>query len=327
MSPSRAIVPDCVRGLRDAREKRQSRMVALLKQLAPGEGYTLTALPHVRFLRSDRPLASTPVLYEPGIVFVCQGSKRGFWAGQVYRYDARHYLAVSVPVPFTMETDASADEPLLAIYFSLDLAVLAGLALQLDELTDGPTMAPVGMFSTPIDDALGQTVLRFLEAMNSPVESVLLGPAIVREIYFRVLVGEQGTSMRAALASQGQFGKIAKAVRRIHTSFGDRLTVDRLAGEAGMSIPTFHTHFRTVTQSSPMQYLKSVRLHQARLLMLRNGKTASAASSQVGYQSASQFSREFKRFFGLSPGDEVARLRSSFSMPALQGEHGWVTSH
>src|SRR6202012_2600097 len=162
-----------------AREERQASMVELLKRLAPREGYTLTALPDVRFLRSDRPLASTPVLYEPGIVIVCQGRKRGLWANQVYLYDAQHYLAVSVPVPFTMETDASADEPLLAIYFRLDLTVLAGLALQVDELTEISRAEPAGMFSTPIDDALAQTVLRFLEAMSSPIEAVLLGPAIV----------------------------------------------------------------------------------------------------------------------------------------------------
>src|ERR1700744_6328203 len=154
-----------------AREERQASMVELLKRLAPREGYTLTALPDVRFLRSDRPLASTPVLYEPGIVIVCQGRKRGLWADEVYLYDAQHYLAVSVPVPFTMETDASADEPLLAIYFSLDLAVLAGLALQVDERVDAAAAAPRGMFSTPLDDALADTVLRFLQAMNSPLEA------------------------------------------------------------------------------------------------------------------------------------------------------------
>ena len=312
---------------RNATHDRRAAMVALMKRLAPREGYTRTALPDVRLLRSDRPLRSTPVLYEPGIVVVCQGRKRGLWGDQVYLYDAQHYLAVSVPVPFTMETDASADEPLLAIYFSIDLAVLAGLALQVDDMVDGSAAAPLGMFSTPLDDALAHAVLRFLEAMESPLEAVLLGPSIVREIYFRVLIGAQGAALRAALAGQGHFGKIAKALRRIHVAFGERLNVERLARDAGMSVPSFHAHFREVTQHSPMQYLKSVRLHRARLLMLRDGRTASAACLEAGYESASQFSREFKRFFGATPGDEVARLRSSFAMPPLPEQVGWVTSH
>lgn len=309
------------------RNEWQEAMVALMMRLAPQEGYTLTALPDIRFLRSDRPLPSAPVLYEPGIVIVCQGRKRGYWADKVYLYDAQHYLAVSVPVPFTMETDASTDEPLLAVYLTIDFTVLAKLALELDELTSPASAQPAGMVSTPMDDALSRTVLRLLEAMSSPVESRLLAPAIVREIYYRVLTGEQGPSMRAALASHGQFGKITKAVRRIHATFGDRLNVAQLAGEAGMSVPTFHAHFRTVTDCSPMQYLKSVRLHQARLLMLREDKTAAAACHEVGYESASQFSRDFKRLFGRSPVEEVARMKSSFSMPRLPGKQVWVASH
>ncbi|WP_420714813.1 AraC family transcriptional regulator [Roseateles sp. SL47] len=281
----------------------------------------------VRFLRSDRPLPSTPVLYEPGIVIVCQGRKRGYWADKVYLYDAQHYLAVSVPVPFTMETDASADEPLLAIYLTIDLAVLAKLALDLDALTSPAQAEPAGMISTPMDEAMSETVLRLLQAMAHPVEARLLAPAIVREIYYRVLSGAQGASMRSTLSRQGQFAKITKAIQRIHKNFRDRLTVERLAAEAGMSVPTFHAHFRLVTHSSPIQYLKSVRLHQARLIMLREGTTAAAACLEVGYESASQFSREFKRLFGRSPGEEVAHLKSSFTMPRPPGRQVWVASH
>jgi len=314
-------------GLGRAAQERQARSVELLKQLAPREGYTLTALPDVRLLRSDRPLTSTPVLYEPGIVIVCQGQKRGFWADKVFLYDAQHYLAVSVPVPFTMETQASAAEPLLAIYITVDLQVLAKLTLELDDIAGARPAEPAGMVSTPMDDALSQTVLRLLEAMSSPIESVLLGPAIIREVYFRVLSGEQGASLRAALAGKGQFGKIAKAVRRIHAGFREPLTVEQLASEAAMSVPTFHAHFRAVTDTSPMQYLKSVRLHQARLLMLRHETTGAATCAEVGYVSSSQFSREFKRLFGRSPSDEVARMKSGFAMPQSPERQLWVASH
>jgi len=306
---------------------RQARMVRLMKALAPVEGYTLTALPDVRLLRCDRPLPVTPVLYEPGIVIVCQGRKRGFWAGETILYDAQHVLAVSVPVPFTMETDASASEPLLAIYLTLDFQVLADLVVQLDELAGPPQGRPAGMASTPMDDRIAESVLRLLEAMSSPIDARVLGPALVREIHFRVLSGEQGATMRAALGERGPFGRIAHTIRRLHATYGERITVGALARDAGMSVPTFHSHFRSVTGSSPMQYLKAMRLHQARLLMLRNGRTAAAASVDVGYESASQFSREFKRFFGRTPGDEVARLRASFAMPQASGAATWIASH
>ncbi|WP_229259343.1 AraC family transcriptional regulator [Duganella aceris] len=302
-------------------------MVALMRRLAPVEGYNLAALPDVRLLRSDRPLSRTPVLYEPGIVIVCQGRKRGFLGEQVYVYDAQHYLAVAVPVPFSMETEASAEEPLLAIYLRLDFQLTADLLLELEEQGLAVQAEPQGMMSTAMDERLGASVLRLLDAMQDPLETAMLGPALVREIYFRVLTSKQGAAMRAALMQQGRFATIARALRKIHASFSDALDVDQLAGEANMSVATFHHHFKAVTSTSPMQYLKSTRLHQARLLMIRNEISVAAACAQVGYESASQFSREFKRLFGRSPVEEVERMRKTFAMPDPQSSPWYVAAH
>ena len=303
-------------------------MVALLRALAPEEGYNLTALPDVRILRSDRALSRTPVLYDPGIVIVGQGRKRGYFGDQLYVYDAQHYLAVAVPVPFTMETDATPERPLLAIYLHLNFQVAAELMLQIDRLgMPSQHDAPQSMMSSPMDAALKTSVLRFLEAMNNPLEAAILGPTLLRELYFRVLTGAQGNAMRAALASHGQFGKIGKALRRIHATYAQPLDLAQLAREAGMSVPTFHSHFKAITHTSPMQYVKSTRLHQARLLMVRQGMTAEAASHAVGYASPSQFNREFKRLFGRTPAAETKRMRESFAIPPAYAAADYVSSH
>jgi AraC-like DNA-binding protein len=305
----------------------KARMIELMERLAPAEGYNLSALDDVRFLRSNRPLTRTPVLYEPGIVILCQGRKRGYLGDEIYLYDAQHYLVVSVPVPFTMETDASAAEPMLAVYLRLDFNLAAQLMLQVDEGEGGTQAQPRGMYSSPMEDSLRNSTLRFLEAMSDPTEARILGASLLREIYYRIICGEQGGSLRAALNSPGQFGKITKAIQRIHACYQEPLDVDGLAKEAGMSSSSFHSHFRAVTDTSPMQYLKSTRLHQARLLMLRNDMTAAIAGFSVGYESPSQFSREFKRFFGLTPHSEVARIRRSYALPAPTSPSIYVSSH
>ncbi|MFP6561315.1 AraC family transcriptional regulator N-terminal domain-containing protein [Paraburkholderia sp. B3] len=303
-------------------------MVSLLRGLAPDEGYNLTALPGVRILRSNRALPRTPVLYDPGIVIVCQGRKRGYFGDELYLYDERHYLAVSVPVPFSMETDATPERPLLALYLHLDFAMAAELAAQIDRegLTER-SQAPRSMTSTPMDDAMQTSVLRLLEAMHRPLEAAVLGQGLLRELYFRVLTGAQGGSMREALAMQGQFGRIGRSLRLIHAAYAQSLDVAQLAEEAGMSVPSFHSHFKAITQVSPMQYVKSTRLHQARLLMLRHDLTAEAASHAVGYTSASQFTREFKRLFGLTPAAEARRMRESFAIPEAFEGATYVSSH
>src|ERR1700748_3588964 len=306
----------------------QKRMIALLRALAPDEGYNLTAIPSVRILRSNRALSRTPVLYDPGIVIVCQCGKRGYFGDQLYLYDERHYLAVSVPVPFNMETDATPERPLLALYLHLDFVMAAELAAQIDREGGAERVqAPQSMMSTPMDEAMQASVLRFLEAMHRPLEATVLGPGLLRELYFRVLSGAQGSSMREALAMQGQFGRIGRAIRLIHTGYAQPLVVTQLAEEAGMSVPSFHSHFKAITQVSPMQKLKSPRLHQARLLMVRQHLTADAASHAVGYTSPSQFSREFKRLFGLTPAAEAKRMRESFAIPAGFADAIYVSSH
>ncbi len=304
------------------------KMVEQLLMLAPQEGYNLTPLPDVRFLRSNRPLARTPVLYDPGIIIVCQGSKRGYFGDKTYVYDQQHYLAVSVPVPFVMETDASPEQPLLAIYLHLDFQLAAEVLIQMEQHgVAQPTGIPESMMSSPMDPALRISVLHFLQVMGNPVEAAILGPGLVREMYYRILSGEQGHAMRAALAMQGQFGKIGKALRHIHAAYASRLDLNQLAEEAGMSVPTFHSHFKAITQTSPMQYVKSTRLHQARLMMVRNGVTAAVASQSVGYESPSQFNREFKRLFGLPPAEETRRMRENFAVPPAHSASAFVSSH
>lgn len=304
------------------------RMIALARKLAPQEGYNLTALPGVRILRSDRALSRTPVLYDPGIVIVCQGSKRGYFGKQVYLYDQQHYLAVAVPVPFTMESDGTPEHPLLAIYMHLDFQMAAELMIQIDrhQVTVNED-SPQSLMSSPMDPALQRSVSQFLEAMSKPLEAAILGPSLLREIYFRVLTGVQGPALRSALGMRGQFGRIGKALRRIHDAYAEPMHLAELAVEAGMSVPSFHSHFKAVTRTSPMQYVKSTRLHQARLLMVRQGMTAEAAGYAVGYASASQFTREFKRLFSLPPAAEVKRMRENFAMPPEQAASSYVSSH
>lgn len=305
----------------------QERMVELLYSLAPGEGYTQSLLEGVRFMRSNRPLRVIPVLYEPSIVIVCQGRKKGYVGSEVYVYDAMHYLVLSVPLPFISETEASPDDPLLAVSIRLNMATVAELVSMVEHGKTRSRNSPQCMFSTPLKMTMMNATVRLLEALRSPEEAQVLAPSIVREICYRVLVDEQGGAVRTALAQQGQFGRIAKALNRIHADFAEPLEVSRLANEVGMSTSVFHVHFKAVTQSSPLQYIKSTRLHHARMMMIRDGLPAAAAATRVGYESPSQFSREFKRFFGRPPGEEVREMKALLTLLPPQRIEGLAVPH
>ncbi|WP_245480232.1 AraC family transcriptional regulator [Neorhizobium sp. NCHU2750] len=279
-------------------------LVELASRLAPRHGYNATALANVRLLRSEAVLQDVPVLYRPGAVFVLQGAKRGILEREVYRYDEDHYLAVSVPVPFRMRSVASKDHPLIAVYVDFDMALAGEIAAQVAEIKGVDSGRPKGLMSSRMDAGIEDVLLRLLTALGDPVEIAVLGQSLLRELHYRVLVGPQGGAMVAALRQTGAAGRIVQSLVRLRETYMGEVSVGDLAREAGMSIPSYHAHFRDLTGSSPMQYVKAMRLHEARLKIAGNGTIAQAAAS-VGYASAAQFSRDFKRHFGRTASDEA----------------------
>jgi AraC-like DNA-binding protein len=197
----------------------------------------------------------------------------------------RHYLVLSVPLPLCTETWATPDDPLLTVSVRLDMTELADLVLALDQAGTPAPAPPAGIVATALDDAIADATLRLLQALACPRDAAILGPAIAREVCYYALLGEQGGALRAAQAHHGHFSRIAREIRRIHAQFGEPLGVGTLASEARMSVLAFHVHFKMVTQTTPIQYIKAIRLHQARLMMIRDDLTAAATSARVDYES------------------------------------------
>lgn len=290
-------------------EMKQRRLVDLLGQLVLTESVTPSMLKEVRFFRVSKPSPRTPMDYEPSILILAQGQKRVFLGDEVYTYDPFNYLVLSVPLPLECETTASPDEPLLGIWIGVDALSVGELLLEMDDMHPQPEFLPRGIYSASLTEELTDATIRLLEALSSPREGRILGPMIVREILYRVLSGEQGEALQALAYRNGRFFQIARILKKIHESFDRDLDVKTLASDAGMSISTFHSNFKAVTNDSPLQYLKSVRLHKARMLMAQKGLNANTAAIRVGYESPSQFSREYKRFFGTTPAKDAVSLR------------------
>jgi AraC-like DNA-binding protein len=293
-------------GQSDQRE----RLASLLDEVAVDEGVRATLVEGVEVARVSEPVPRAPVVYQPKILIVGQGRKRAYLAGEVYRYDAYNYLVLSVPMPAECEVEASPEEPLLLLAIKVDPAMVGEMMLEIDEPAPAAGATPRGISSTPMSAALGGAVIRLLECLKSPLDSRVLGRQMVREIVYRVLQGEQGGALRALASRDEHFARIARVLRHVHAEYASPLSVEEMARKAGMSVAAFHHYFKLVTASSPLRYLKRIRLDQARRLMAHDGYNASTAARAVGYESASQFSREFKRLFGVTPLAEAEQTRA-----------------
>ncbi len=274
-------------------------------RLAKNEGATRTELPGVRLHRRSQGMPRRPLLYQQGLIIVGQGAKRVYLGGKTHLYDPDHYLALSVPLPAECEAVVRPGEPLLSMTVDIDMGALLGVIGQMDALGEdarqGRCRRRPGLTVALADPAFKLSVTRLLRALMNPEETRVLGPALVRELLFRVMRGEGAVGLYALVVSGTGLSRIDKALRQIHSNYNRPVHVDELAGCVNMSTSAFHRAFKDVTSLSPIQYLKKVRLNKARAMLVEDGVRASDAARLVGYESVSQFSREFKRYFGASP--------------------------
>lgn len=290
---------------------RQGRLAGMLAVLAPGEGMRQSEIPGVKLMRSSSDRIKAPTSYEPSIVIIAQGRKRGYLGKTVFTYDANHFLVLSVPLPFECETVASPEGPMLGLSIGVTSEMVAELMMGMETPLPIPPGKPEAVRANRLDAAMYDAAVRLVEALETSDDARILGPQIIREIVYRVLVREDGAHLRSLAAPHSHFGRISRSMHRMHQHFAQAADMTTLASEAGMSVSTFHSHFKAVARSSPLQYLKTIRLHKARMLMMREGETAAGAALRVGYESASQFSREFKRLFGAPPAAEVEKLKAN----------------
>jgi len=283
------------------RAGRTARLAALVRRYTRAEGCNPSPVSGVKLYRADRTQATSPVVYDPCVVIVVQGEKRGYFRDLSFTYDPSSYLAFSVPLPMEAEIrDASPERPFLALSVALEPAEISDLLVQTGvELPE--SAPPSAVTASPLTPEMIDATERLVKSFESPQEAAAIGPLIRKEIVFRVLTSEQGGALRAVIERQGDFRRIGDLMRQIHRDCSQSISIAEMAGRAGMSQSTFHETFKGITSMTPLQYVKSIRLHEARALMLNERLPASAAAIRVGYASASQFSREFKRFFGFPP--------------------------
>ncbi|MCI0509313.1 AraC family transcriptional regulator [Chromohalobacter marismortui] len=280
----------------------EERLAARLAPLATQEGFAATSLPGVQLITSHCGHARTPLMYEPSLVIIVQGNKTGYLEDRIIHYGAGHYLIQAMPLPFECETHASDTAPLLGLSVSLDMAMLGEMVRRLPSTP--PTRMPAPMAAVDMDADMGDSVMRLIDCLHDHEQAAALGDGRIREVLFAALRGPQGASLRQLVAHHGQYSRIAEALTFLHQQYTQPLNVESLAQRVNMSASHFHHHFKRTTQLAPMQYLKRLRLLKARLLLTQQGYQVAQAGSQVGYQSASQFSRDYKRYFGQSPLDD-----------------------
>jgi len=282
----------------------------LVEAHAPSDGLHRTCIPNLVTFRESAPHTLKPQLYEPCIVFVARGKKQVLLDGTTYAYEPGHFLAVLAPMPVQCQVvEASTSKPLLGATVLLDRQRILKVLMKMDQAGPAPArpdaIDPSGIFSAPLNEKLLDAVVRLVTTLDDPGEAAIVGEAVIDEIYFRLLKNERGGTLVHLLEQRGQIQQIARAVEHVHRNLSEQICVDELAALVNMSSSGFHKKFREVMHLSPIQYAKQTKLNRAQGYLWQ-GKTVSQAGLMVGYNSPAQFSREYKRHFGVSPSEDRA---------------------
>ena len=289
----------------------RAEMVALIERHCAGQGTQTTPIPGLVLFRgcvTDRP---SSVVVTSAFAMIAQGAKRILVGEEAYEYDTRHYMIATVELPMSScVTVASPSEPYLGMAINIDPLKIAELATAIrnNEAKNNVDRGfGIGRLNTDIQNAS----LRLLRLLETPDDIPVLGPIIERELLYRLLTGELGGRLRQAATAGSHSQQIMRAIAWLKDNLEQAATIDHLAGLANMSRSSLHHHFKVLTSMTPVQYQKQLRLHEARRLMLTDRHDAASAAHRVGYESPSQFSREYRRLFGAPPARDVAHLRET----------------
>ena len=270
----------------------------------------VTPIPGLMLVRRTAPSGPCSVTYTPSVIIVAQGSKRVDLGKETFLYDESRFLLTSIDLPIVSQVvDASVKKPLLAVAIKLEMPVVSELLSREEVRAPGATADRPAMVTGKITAELLSAACRLVDLLASPEDIPYLSGLIQREMIYRLLRGPEGARLRAIATSGDQSHRTARAVSWIRDNYAKPVRVDDLAEIAGMGVSTLHHHFRVLTRMSPLQYQKQLRLQAARGRMLIDGMDASTVAFEVGYESVSQFNREYSRFFGQPPMRDIKVLR------------------
>lgn len=289
-------------------------LASLIARHAHEDGVHELPVPGLAVIRYSAPTDRVPTLHEPAVCIIAQGAKIVMLGEEAYRYDSSCHLVISVDLPLTGQVvEASRERPYLCLRIDIDPGLLNELMLHQPMPAGGGASRGLHLSrSTPeLIDAAG----RLLGLLDRPQDTPVLAPLIRREIHYRLLTGDQSGIVRQIGAPDSRLSQVNRAIAWIRANFHRPFSIEAVAREAGMSPSALHLHFKAVTAMSPLQYQKQIRLQEARRLMLAEARDAQAVAFRVGYESPSQFSREYARLFGAPPARDAARLRASGPQP------------